>query len=85
MLFSLVVFQFSCSSDLFAKSDRTATDCCVKNVSFLCLSTEFFMDHGRTLIFFCDRMAPNMRETKTYSRIKGKLLDMRFFNQSESF
>ena len=86
MLFSLVVFRFSCASDSFAKSDGTATDCCVKNVSFLCLSREFFMDHHCTLIFFFhDRMAPNMRETKTKSRIKGKLLDMRFFNQSESF
>ena len=27
VLFSLVVFQFSCASDSFAKSDRTATDC----------------------------------------------------------
>ena len=86
MMFSLVVFRFSCASDSFAKSDGTAMDCCVKNVSFLCLSREFFMDHRRTLIFFFrDRMAPNMRETKTKSRIKGKLLDMRFFNQSESF
>ena len=66
MLFSLVVFRFSCASDSFAKSDGTATDCCVKNVSFLCLSREFFMDHRRILIFFFrDRMAPNMRETKT--------------------
>ena len=44
MLFSSVVFQFSCASDLFAKSDRTATDCCVKNVSFLSLSGGIF--HG---------------------------------------
>ena len=66
MVFSLVVFRFSCASDSFAKSDGTATDCCVKNVSFLCLSREFFMDHRRTLIFFFrDRMAPKLRETKT--------------------
>ena len=67
MLFSLVVFRFSCASNSFAKSDGTATDCCVKNVSFLCFkSREFFMDHRGTLIFFLrDRMAPNMRETKT--------------------
>ena len=44
MLFLLVVFRFSCASDSFAKSDGTATDCYVKNVSFLCLSREFF--HG---------------------------------------
>ena len=44
MLFSLVVLQFSCAYDSFAKSDRTATDCCVKNVSFLCLSGGIF--HG---------------------------------------
>ena len=44
MLFSSVVFRFSCASDSFAKSDGTATDCCVKNVSFLCLSGGIF--HG---------------------------------------
>ena len=55
MLFSMVVFRFSCASDSFAKSDGTATDCCVKNVSFPCLSREFFMDHPRTLIFFLSR------------------------------
>ena len=44
MLFSSVVFQFYCASDSFAKSDRTAMDCCVKNVSFLCLSGGIF--HG---------------------------------------
>ena len=37
-------FPFSCASDLFAKSDRTATDCSVKNVNFLCLSGCIF--HG---------------------------------------
>ena len=65
-VFICCFFRFSCASDSFAKSDGTATDCCVKNVSFLCLSREFFMDHRRTLIFFFrDHMAPNMRETKT--------------------
>ena len=72
MQFSLVVFRFSCASDLFATSDGTATDCCVKNVSFLCLNREFFMDHRRTLIFFFRNcMAPNMRETKHKVESKG--------------
>ena len=55
MLFSLVVFRFSCASDSFAKSDGTAMDCCVKNVSFLCLSGGIFHGSSPHFVFFLSR------------------------------
>ena len=66
VLLSSVVFRFSCISDSFANSDGTATDCCVKNVSFLCLSGGIFPGLSPHFAFFlCDGTTPNMREPKT--------------------
>ena len=72
VLFSLVVFQFSCAFDLFAKSDRTATDCCVKNVSFLCLSGGFFSWIVAALWFYSFAIAKPQIWEKQKHKVESK-------------
>ena len=80
MLFPSNVFQFSCASDSFAKSDRTATDCCVKNVSFLCFSGGIFHGSSPHFGFILSRS-----QDPKYERNKNIKLNQREATRYEIF